>query len=69
MLNTLQYIILTVTNTTTYVPPEEVCKKDESHLTTSNRITFEIGCSEVNGKRVYPDYVLEGLYNGKSFTY
>lgn len=69
MLDTALYVILTIMNSPSYVPPEDICKKDVSHLTPSNQITFHIGCSEVDGRRVYPTRILEGLYDGKNYTY
>ncbi len=69
MLDTILYVFLTITQSPNYVPPKDICKEDVSHLTHQNQITFQIGCSEVNGLRVYPSDVLEGIYNGKSYTY
>jgi hypothetical protein len=69
MLDTILYVFLTITNSPTYVPPYDVCKKDISHLSTSNQITFTIGCSENKGIRVYPDRILEDIYNGKEYGY
>lgn len=69
MLDTLLYVFITLANSPTYTPPEDICKKNTSHLTPSNNITFAIGCSEYRGKRVYPDRILEDIYDGKDFTY
>lgn len=69
MLDTILYVFLTITNSPDYVPPYDVCKKDVSHLSTNNQITFAIGCSDYRGRRVYPDRILEDIYNGKEYSY
>lgn len=68
MLDTIMYIFLTVSNAQDYVP-HDICKKDVSHLSTSNQITFQIGCTEIRNTRVYPDRILEDIYNGKEYGY
>jgi hypothetical protein len=69
MVDTLLYVILTLMQSPEYVPPIDYCTKNVDHLPHTDQITFYIGCSEVNGRRVYPDRIIEGIYNGKKYTY
>ena len=69
MLETLLYVILTLSKSPDYIPPLDYCNKNVDHLHYTDQITFHIGCSEINGRRVYPDRVIEGIYNGKKYGY
>jgi hypothetical protein len=69
MLDTIAYILITLATSKQYVPPVDICTKNVDHLPYNDQITFHIGCSEVNGRRIYPDYILEGIYNGKKYSY
>jgi hypothetical protein len=69
MLDTLLYVFLTLSQSPDYKEPIDICTKNVEHLQYKDQITFHIGCSEVNRSRVYPDRILEGIYNGKKYTY
>ena len=69
MVDTLVYIFLTLSQSPDYKEPVDICTKNVEHLPYQDQITFHIGCSKVKGSRVYPDYILEGIYNGKRYTY
>lgn len=48
------------------LPDYYICEKSISHLSLEDKIEFSIGCSFVNGKRVYSEYTLEEIYgNGE----
>ena len=69
MLDTILYVFITLSNSPQYVSPKDICKEDVSHLSISNQITFQIGCTETRNTRVYPDRILENIYNGKEYSY
>ena len=43
--------------------PTNICAMDLTHLNHSTQIEISIGCSKVNGRRVYSNRILEDLYN------
>lgn len=45
---------------------KHVCLRDMSKLDARTRIDIAIGCSKVNGKRVYSDYKLNRLYENET---
>lgn len=48
---------------------DDICNKNVDHLTYNQKISFQIGCSKVDGKRVYPNFILQGIYNEEKYSY
>ena len=59
----LELLIFIMVNSGVKYPPGSVCYENWDNLNLNQKIELSIGCSQVNGRRVYFGNKLKRIYN------
>lgn len=62
MIRSIIEVIIYMTSIPQYLPSEDLCNKNIDHLELKAQIEFSIGCSSVNGRKLYSHDRLNEVY-------